>query len=129
MIVIISSGKYSDFKVQFIDIGQANPDKVVPLLLEVESRWAPGTLLGMAPSIEWREPSAMTPLSQYWENIGLHEGSEEWDDDCPAYTNRHEQLSSGVDGESENIWARPWDPQTEPCTCIVGRIYAAAQDM
>lgn len=148
MIAIIDNGgEYSDHAIYFIDIGDADPERVLPFLM------SPGcALLGLAASVDWRDPAAFEPLSNRW-NVGAHHVGYEDDiergpyyvrpDGKPLYlqkfclakscpvaaltvADREETERTKNSAAWEAAKNRPWDPTVCACTCEAGRLYAAA---
>lgn len=139
MIAIIDNGEdHSGHAVTFLDIGDVDPERVLPLVLKMDSHeFATASVLGLAASIDWRDPSGVEKLSDYWSIIGRHEAEGVWDDitfvrwddnACLAYVARQQELDAASTEEIKDaIWERPWTPEdAPPCTCIAGKIYRAA---
>lgn len=147
MIVIIDNGgEYSDHEIFFVDIGDSAPVRVLPFLMKNGFK-----LLGLASSVEWRDPEAVEPLSDRWK-VGAHllgyeddieRGPYHYRYGAPFYLQKFCAAKScpvaliGEEGRKESEGAkdngaweaakgRPWDPSVCPCTCEAGRLYEAA---
>jgi len=129
MIAIIDNGEsYSEHVIYFIDIGDENPDKVLPLLVSIVARDEKKTkVLAIVERVGFREPDAIDPISAYcklrWHNK-----------DCPVADFYAERLASVPAGVSYADCVKafnntPWPQDKIQCMCAVGALQRVVNEV